>query len=108
MSWIEAEGLSCPAGIVPGSSNKLTVGNGVKCRTLQCGCQPKGALSAAQEVRATTTLRTGTSSSKGGVKGGEKVYHCCGGIGLHLHDEKGLNLEPDEVRSGAGGSAGPD
>ena len=36
------------------------------------------------------------------VKGGEKVYHCGGGIRLHLHDEKGLNSEPDGVRSGAG------
>ncbi len=25
------------------------------------------------------------------VKGGEKVYHCGGGIVYHRHDEKGLN-----------------
>ena len=37
-----------------------------------------------------------------GVKGGEKVYHCGGGIVYHRHDEKGLNWEPGRVRSGAG------
>ena len=36
------------------------------------------------------------------VKGGEKVYHCGGGIVYHRHDEKGLNWEPDGIRSGAG------
>ena len=36
------------------------------------------------------------------VKGGEKVYHCGGGIVYHRHDEKGLNWEPGGVRSGAG------
>ena len=37
-----------------------------------------------------------------GVKGGEKVYHCGGGIAYHRHDEKGLNWEPGGIRSGAG------
>ena len=37
-----------------------------------------------------------------GVKGGEKVYHCDGGIVYHRHDEKGLNWEAGGVRSGAG------
>ena len=37
-----------------------------------------------------------------GVKGGEKVDHCGGGIVYHRHDEKGLNWEPGGVRSGAG------
>ena len=37
-----------------------------------------------------------------GVKGGEKVYHCGGGIVYHRHDEKGLNWEPGGIRSGAG------
>ena len=37
-----------------------------------------------------------------GVKGGEKVDHCGGGIVYHWHDEKGLNWEPGGVRSGAG------
>ena len=36
------------------------------------------------------------------VKGGEKVYHCGGGIVYHRHDEKGLNWEPGGIRSGAG------
>ena len=36
------------------------------------------------------------------VKGGEKVYHCGGGIVYHRHDEKGLNWEPDGIRTGAG------
>ena len=36
------------------------------------------------------------------VKGGEKVYHCGGGIEYHRHDEKGLNWEPGGIRSGAG------
>ena len=36
------------------------------------------------------------------VKGGEKVYHCGGGIVYHRHDEKELNWEPGGVRSGAG------
>ena len=36
------------------------------------------------------------------VKGGEKVYHCGGGIVYHRHDEKGLNWEPSGIRSGAG------
>ena len=40
--------------------------------------------------------------SQGGVKGGEKVYHCGGGIVYHRHDEKGLNWEPGGIRSGAG------
>ena len=35
------------------------------------------------------------------VKGGEKVYHCGGGIVYHRHDEKELNWEPGGVRSGA-------
>ena len=35
------------------------------------------------------------------VKGGEKVYHCGGGIVYHRHDEKGLNWEPGGIRSGA-------
>ena len=39
---------------------------------------------------------------KAGVKGGEKVYHCGGGIVYHRHDEKGLNWEPGGIRSGAG------
>ena len=38
----------------------------------------------------------------GAVKGGEKVYHCGGGIVYHRHDEKGLNWEPGGIRSGAG------
>ena len=38
----------------------------------------------------------------GHVKGGEKVYHCGGGIVYHRHDEKRLNWEPGGVRSGAG------
>ena len=37
-----------------------------------------------------------------GVKGGEKVYHCGGGIVYHRQDEKGLNWEPGGVRSGSG------
>ena len=37
-----------------------------------------------------------------GVKGGEKVFHCGGGIVYHRHDEKGLNWEPGGIRSGAG------
>ena len=37
-----------------------------------------------------------------GVKGGEKVFHCGGGIVYHPHDEKELNWEPGGVRSGAG------
>ena len=36
------------------------------------------------------------------VKGGEKVYHCGGGIVYHRQDEKGLNWEPGGIRSGAG------
>ena len=36
------------------------------------------------------------------VKGGEKVYHCGGGIVYHRHDEEGLNWEPGGIRSGAG------
>ena len=36
------------------------------------------------------------------VKGGEKVYHCGGGIVYHRHDEKGLNWESGGIRSGAG------
>ena len=36
------------------------------------------------------------------VKGGEKAYHCGGGIVYHRHDEKGLNWEPGGIRSGAG------
>ena len=36
------------------------------------------------------------------VKGGEKVYHCGGGIVYHPHDERELNWEPGGVRSGAG------
>ena len=36
------------------------------------------------------------------VKGGEKVYHCGGGIVYHRHDEKELNWEPGGVRSGTG------
>ena len=36
------------------------------------------------------------------VKGGEKVFHCGGGIVYHRHDEKELNWEPGGVRSGAG------
>ena len=36
------------------------------------------------------------------VKGGEKVFHCGGGIVYHRHDEKKLNWEPGGVRSGAG------
>ena len=39
---------------------------------------------------------------QGRVKGGEKVYHCGGGIVYHRHDEKGLNWEPGGIRSGAG------
>ena len=35
------------------------------------------------------------------VKGGERVYHCGGGIVYHRHDEKGLNWEPGGVKSGA-------
>ena len=35
------------------------------------------------------------------VKGGEKVYHCGGGIVYHRHDEKELNWELGGVRSGA-------
>ena len=30
------------------------------------------------------------------------MYHCGGGIVYHPHDEKELNWEPGEVRSGAG------
>ena len=37
-----------------------------------------------------------------GVKGGEKVFHCGGGIVYHPHNEKELNWEPGGVRSGAG------
>ena len=37
-----------------------------------------------------------------GVKGGEKVYHCGGGIVYDPHDEKELNWESGGVRSGAG------
>ena len=29
------------------------------------------------------------------VKGGDKVFHCGGGIVYHRHDEKELNWEPD-------------
>ena len=36
------------------------------------------------------------------VKGGEKVYHCGGGIVYHRQDEKEQNWEPGGVRSGAG------
>ena len=36
------------------------------------------------------------------VKGGEKVFHCGGGIVYHQNDEKELNWEPGGVRSGAG------
>ena len=54
--------------------------------------------------------RKGASTSEMGrfetefltVKGGEKVYHCGGGIVYHRHDEKGLNWEPGGIRSGAG------
>ena len=47
---------------------------------------------------------TGTllSTDRANVKGGEKVYHCGGGIVYHRHDEKGLNWEPDGIRTGAG------
>ena len=34
------------------------------------------------------------STSKPRYKGGEKVYHCGGGIVYHPHDEKELNWEP--------------
>ena len=40
------------------------------------------------------------------VKGGEKVYHCGGGIVYHRHDEKGLNWEPGGIRSGEGQGQG--
>ena len=53
----------------------------------------------APEVRAE---RSGPSLSPQRVKGGEKVYHCGGGIVYHRHDEKGLNWEPGGIRSGAG------
>ena len=43
------------------------------------------------------STRTGSA-----VKGGEKVYHCGGGIVYHRHDEKGLNWEPGGIRSGPG------
>ena len=46
--------------------------------------------------------RPNTSKPNPGVKGGEKVYHCGGGIVYHRHDEKGLNWEPGGIRSGAG------
>ena len=44
----------------------------------------------------------GVPGPGGSVKGGEKVYHCGGGIVYHRHDEKRLNWEPGGVRSGAG------
>ena len=33
------------------------------------------------------------------VKGGDKVYHCGGGIVYHRHDEKEVNWEPGGVRN---------
>ena len=36
------------------------------------------------------------------VKGGDKVFHCGGGIVYHRHDGKELNWETGGVRSGAG------
>ena len=36
------------------------------------------------------------------VKGGEKVYSCGGAKVFHWYDEKELDWEPGEVRSGAG------
>ena len=36
------------------------------------------------------------------VKGGDKVFHCGGGIVYHRHDGKEPNWEPGWVRSGAG------
>ena len=47
-------------------------------------------------------LRSLSARGLGGVKGGEKVFHCGGGIVYHRHDEKELNWEPGGVRSGAG------
>ena len=43
-----------------------------------------------------------SSASPGIYKGGEKVYHCGGGIVYHRQDEKEPNWEPGGVRSGAG------
>ena len=45
---------------------------------------------------------TGSHNIGAFVKGGEKVYHCGGGIVYHRQDEKELNWEPGGVRSGAG------
>ena len=59
-----------------------------------------GSLTAVVAMSAVGTLMVDTSSIP--VKGGEKVYHCGGGIVYHRHDEKGLNWEPDGIRSGAG------
>ena len=43
-----------------------------------------------------------SSASPGIYKGGEKVYHCGGGIVYQRQDEKEPNWEPGGVRSGAG------
>ena len=48
------------------------------------------------------TCSRATALAMRSVKGGEKVYHCGGGIVYHRHDEKGLNWEPGGIRSGAG------
>ena len=58
-------------------------------------------------LEAIEAARTGSIGCWTCVKGGDKVYHRGGGMVYHRHDEKGLNWEPDGVRSGAGiGSSG--
>ena len=53
-------------------------------------------------MRASPGMTTISLTNDSIVKGGEKVYHCGGGIVYHRHDEKGLNWEPGGIRSGAG------
>ena len=55
-----------------------------------------------QPPRWRTLWTMGRNRRASPVKGGEKVYHCGGGIVYHRHDEKGLNWEPGGIRSGAG------
>ena len=45
-------------------------------------------------IKATTTTTNNAQARTTPVKGGEKVYHCGGGIVYHPHDEVALGGQP--------------